>query len=51
MSDFHWAMQVIDDLDAGLIVLDKHFQCMCVEWLHAILQWHHLRYDPWQSYF
>ncbi|MCP3697390.1 MAG: sensor domain-containing diguanylate cyclase [Aliivibrio sp.] len=26
MSDFHWAMQVIDDLDAGLIVLDKHFQ-------------------------
>ena len=26
MSDFHWAMQVIGDLDAGLIVLDKDYQ-------------------------
>ncbi|MDD9195029.1 sensor domain-containing diguanylate cyclase [Aliivibrio sp. S3MY1] len=26
MGDFHWAMQVIGDLDAGLIVLDKNFQ-------------------------
>nr|VVV05843.1 putative diguanylate cyclase DgcC [Aliivibrio wodanis] len=26
MSDFHWAMQVIGDLDAGLIVLDEDYQ-------------------------
>lgn len=26
MSDFHWAMQVIGDLDAGLIVLDNDYQ-------------------------
>ncbi|WP_023604526.1 sensor domain-containing diguanylate cyclase [Aliivibrio logei] len=26
MNDFHWAMQVIGDLDAGLIVLDKEYR-------------------------
>ncbi|MFA1560426.1 sensor domain-containing diguanylate cyclase [Aliivibrio fischeri] len=26
MSDFHWAMQIIGDLDAGLIVVDKNFK-------------------------
>ncbi|WP_300177992.1 sensor domain-containing diguanylate cyclase [uncultured Aliivibrio sp.] len=26
MSDFHWAMQVIADLDAGLIVLDQDYR-------------------------
>lgn len=26
MSDFHWAMQVIADLDAGLIVLDQNYR-------------------------
>ncbi|OCH16148.1 diguanylate cyclase [Aliivibrio sp. 1S165] len=26
MNDFHWAMQVIGDLDAGLIVLDQDYQ-------------------------
>lgn len=25
LSDFHWTMQLIDTLDAGLIVVDKHY--------------------------
>lgn len=28
MGDFHWAMQIIGELDAGLIVLDKHYRVL-----------------------